>query len=376
MDGKIEIILYNAFIMGIILIIQIITLNSTRKDIYIGVRIPEEQRDDKELKHIGKQYIKTNLIIGILSITGLSYLSYIINKFGFYIIEIFVFLGITFYIYIKYNKIVKQLKKKNNWLQDGKNIVVVDTRFSLERSNKPYISYSWFIIPIIIIIINFIINLKAYPNLPSTVATNWSLTGKITGYKQKSPFLIYLMPLNQIIITLVMFISFKIVSWSKQQISGNNPQESIERNKKFRKIWSVYFVIIAILMNLIFTGTNLKIMGIMNFSNIVYRLMIITITGLITISSIIISVKVGQGGSKLNLKLNNTSEFIQSGDDDGHWKFGNSIYYNPNDPSLFIEKRFGIGWTINAGRPLGMALYIIIIIAVVFSIVMAILNKN
>lgn len=29
------------------------------------------------------------------------------------------------------------------------------------------------------------------------------------------------------------------------------------------------------------------------------------------------------------------------------------MYNNPNDPSLMVNKRFGIGWTINFGNPLG-----------------------
>ncbi|WP_276360618.1 DUF5808 domain-containing protein [Daejeonella sp. H1SJ63] len=28
------------------------------------------------------------------------------------------------------------------------------------------------------------------------------------------------------------------------------------------------------------------------------------------------------------------------------WRFG-IIYYNPNDPSVWVEKRVGIGWTLN-----------------------------
>lgn len=35
---------------------------------------------------------------------------------------------------------------------------------------------------------------------------------------------------------------------------------------------------------------------------------------------------------------------------DEHWKLG-LIYYNPADPALFIEKRFGIGYTMNMARP-------------------------
>jgi uncharacterized membrane protein len=32
------------------------------------------------------------------------------------------------------------------------------------------------------------------------------------------------------------------------------------------------------------------------------------------------------------------------------WKLG-LIYFNRNDPALFVEKRFGIGWTVNMANP-------------------------
>ena len=35
------------------------------------------------------------------------------------------------------------------------------------------------------------------------------------------------------------------------------------------------------------------------------------------------------------------------------WKWGGLVYYNPADPALMVEKRFGLGYTINFGR--GMA---------------------
>ena len=37
-------------------------------------------------------------------------------------------------------------------------------------------------------------------------------------------------------------------------------------------------------------------------------------------------------------------------DDDRFWKLG-MLYRNPNDASLFLPQRSGIGWTVNWGRP-------------------------
>src|SRR6266481_2299091 len=37
-------------------------------------------------------------------------------------------------------------------------------------------------------------------------------------------------------------------------------------------------------------------------------------------------------------------------DDDQYWS-GGVFYNNPDDPALFVPKRFGLGWTLNFGHP-------------------------
>ena len=53
----------------------------------------------------------------------------------------------------------------------------------------------------------------------------------------------------------------------------------------------------------------------------------------------------------------NTSTFADRGrsdvafrDDDRYWYAG-FFYNNPDDPALFVPKRFGLGWTLNFGHP-------------------------
>ncbi|MDR1014860.1 MAG: DUF5808 domain-containing protein [Coriobacteriales bacterium] len=63
--------------------------------------------------------------------------------------------------------------------------------------------------------------------------------------------------------------------------------------------------------------------------------------------------RVGQGGSRL--RDGPTSGAASppvnvNVDDDRYWKLG-QFYVNPVDPALFVEKRFGIGYTCNFGRP-------------------------
>jgi len=105
-----------AFVMLISLVLQVLTLNLTRKNIYLGVRILEEGRENKELRTLGNGFVKTNFIIGLPMIILLTFIIYTLNNIMVYLGSIFGFLIIIFFIYYYYNNKVKILKEKNNWL--------------------------------------------------------------------------------------------------------------------------------------------------------------------------------------------------------------------------------------------------------------------
>jgi len=331
----------------LLLIIQIVTPKTTRKDIFLGVRIPEEESEKIEIKNIYKSFVLWNIIISLPVI-----------------------------LYLKFNKDVKQLKSNKHWFKNKKQVIAVDTEFSSENPNKSLISPWWFLIPIVIILITIFINIKIYPSLPNKVATHWDFKGNINGYQNKSTFLIYQMPLMEILMTSIFFLCYKIIGWSKKQISAVNPKESKIRNKLFRRILSIYITFSTIAMITFLSIINFQIMKVIDISNksMTYFSLIFTLSMIIV--PIILGVKIGQGGSKLKLKYkdDNINNFINK-DDDNHWIFGNTIYYNKEDPSLFIEKRFGIGWTINAGRPLGLIIYISLILIIIVSIISSFLAK-
>lgn len=45
------------------------------------------------------------------------------------------------------------------------------------------------------------------------------------------------------------------------------------------------------------------------------------------------------------------------------------IYFNPADPRVLVPKRLGAGWSVNAGRPAGLAFYLVILLLAVAGLV-------
>lgn len=55
-------------------------------------------------------------------------------------------------------------------------------------------------------------------------------------------------------------------------------------------------------------------------------------------------------------------------DDDRYWSAG-FFYNNPDDPALFVPKRFGLGWTLNFGHPQAKPFIITILVVILVLVV-------
>lgn len=69
------------------------------------------------------------------------------------------------------------------------------------------------------------------------------------------------------------------------------------------------------------------------------------------------------------------AEDVDAPDDDRHWKAG-ILYVSPDDPALFVQKRFVIGWTVNLGHPGGIAIGIALLALIAGSVVSRLLTGH
>ncbi|MCD2347608.1 DUF1648 domain-containing protein [Clostridium guangxiense] len=369
MNDKLYLSLISMFTMSILILVQIISLNSSKRDIFLGVRIPQNERNSDELKKLGKRYIVSNLFIGIPVAIIFSVLVYNSIHVWLFVVLLFTFIFINFLVYYRYNRIVLKLKSEKGWLKTKKQFVVIDTNFTKENYSKIMPSTWWFSISFLIIAACIIINIIQYPKLPYKFPTHWGFNGEPDGYSIKSYSSIFSMPVVQLFMLVVMFFSYKTIGWSKREINPKNPEESKIRSIKFKRIWGIYLIIINYVMQILLVIGDLQTMQIIN-PNMKFTLFFILIVFFgVTAGSVVLSIKVGQGGSKLKINKESKIYDVDIRDDDKFWKLGNTIYYNKDDPSVFVEKRFGIGWTVNAATTLGTIFYIFIIVILICSLI-------
>lgn len=359
MTEELIIAFINTSVLLILLIFQILTPKLVRENILFGVTVPEDKLDDNKIKEMHKNFKKDNLIIGLPMLIIFSYLFYIFSNPRMQIILMVSYIGILFAIYLKYNSKAKQLKVEKGWDKIGRKIVVVDMKYSRDKSRRGNISALWFLIPLVITLLNLIFAFVIYHSLPDKIPTHWNFQGEITTYRNKSYGNVLLLPISQLGMIGMFYFVYWMIKKAKQQIDPNNPEESLEKAIIFRKAWSIYILILLILIVIEFSILSLLTYGIIFKTTKLVDVLNWIILGFSIIGGLGLSIKLGQGGEKLKLKEANKEEKIYRKDDDELWKLGNTIYYNPEDSSIFVEKRFGIGWTVNAARPMGLLILIL-----------------
>ncbi len=77
-------------------------------------------------------------------------------------------------------------------------------------------------------------------------------------------------------------------------------------------------------------------------------------------SALALSLRTGQGGARLG----SANETATDRMDDRYWKLG-AFYVNAQDPSFLVERRFGVGWTLNFGNPKALAAIIGLLVVIV-----------
>lgn len=355
-----------------IFFLGIVMPDLTRKNIFFGVTIPEEILGSPELNKIKKDYrIKYIGICGLYLIAYIAVL-FMSRQHALKALGIIGFLMVHGVIYYTTFRKVKAMKASSGWKEGKKEIVIASLSNS---SKKASVSSLWFIIPVCIVALNILMVFLNYNSLPQRIPMHWSAAGHVDGWADKSYGSVLMLPLTQVFLTAIMFISYKAIGWTKQQISVSSPEASMEQNRIFRRNWTGVMIVICVMINLLFTFINLVTIGILKVSPALFSVIPILFGFLVIGIVVAVAVKTGQGGRKVKVQsVSKPSEGVMSRDDDSKWKLG-MIYYNPDDPSIFVEKRYGIGITINFGRPAALIGFICLLAVPILISILSIVLK-
>ncbi len=156
---------------------------------------------------------------------------------------------------------------------------------------------------------------------------------------------------NQILAAAVLFLVGFIPRIAPASVKGN--PNAAPGYSAFRRFVSLFVIAFAIVIEIKFLLTELGYLGIISGMQ--------TSAAIITLSIVLLVIVLFVAFFRMVRKKEPSGNVL---DDDNKWFLG-IFYFNPSDSSLFVEKRSGIGRTVNFGRPLAWVLIAALILFII-----------
>ena len=358
------------FITLFIIAIQAAIPYLLKPTIVFGVTIPVTYTKNSTL--LSYKRIYTSIIAGIGALAIIGFLIWIPasnandeSSVLFAVATQFALLFCSMILYFLFHAKTSRLKREHQWGRNLKQVRITDLAIRAADEMLPWYSY---IVPIVITIGLIAYTAIQYDNLPNLIPIHWGIDGQPDTFTEKTALSVIALPLMLLIMQGMMLGINEMTKKSGIKINATNRKKSRAQQLSFRKYssWFLFATMIFITILLAF----LQLVTIHNDIGKPLLLVALPIGFLIIILIMtgIYAFKVGQSGSRLEVNEVDEEdvEGITNYDDDEHWKAG-IFYFNKNDPSIFVEKRFGVGWTMNYGNPTGYLMFVPILLLLIIS---------
>ena len=194
--------------------------------------------------------------------------------------------------------------------------------------------------------------------MPNMIPTHWGPSGQADAFSPKTPFSAIALLLILLIMQGMMLGINVFTKQSGIKLNAAKRKASQVQQLSFRKYTSWLLFMISVLMTVLFGFLQLTTIHEGLGSAALMLALPLGFSLIILIATAIYAFKIGQSGSRINVTVEDESVTgITDIDDDKYWKAG-IFYVNKNDPSIFVEKRFGVGWTLNFANPIGYFIYL------------------
>lgn len=341
-----------AFMVGIwilIIFVSSVAPVKLRRHYILGVPVLNKL-DNKEITKIVRKYILINTAVGLI-LAIFSVILQLFWNFDFYFniisIPIFVLINVLLHINMS-NKVLQNVKR--DFAYNLETQVVIDTNFR----QKLFTLRSGYLISFIMILLNVLLVIWYYNDIPNTLPIHYDSAGNVDNYGPKRVGMVFAFNLTQLFLTIFLIIVQEAVIRSSPKLEVQAPEISSKLNQKNRYKFLKFINLITVLFVITFTLIQLSFLQILNSTISVITFFATSL--LFLIGAITLSVqKITMENDIMkqvddNKRMNNFKE--------ENWK-GGLFYFNKNDPAIFVEMRSGNGFTINLGRYTGWLLLIL-----------------
>lgn len=314
-----------------------------------AVTIPNSAADDPHIKQLKRSYC-LDVLAATALLTAITIACMLFSPERTFIaaftVSILVLCIGSYALMLRFRLKTQAYKKERGWKASS------DKRigFVAEEAPRP-LSMKWDLLFLPAVTIAAAMAAAGYSSMPEQIPMQIDFSGEVSNWAEKSLAVAAFPALLSAFLGACFTFSHWSIIRSKKGIDAARPAASAWAYGAFARAQSMMLVGLGTMLSFIGPLICLSLCGAISLQQAVLPLLVMVAITIIAATGV--SLVYGQNGSRLLAKMEESDGM--PADDDRHWKLG-IIYWNSEDASLFVPARFGIGWTVNLGRPAAWAL--------------------
>jgi uncharacterized membrane protein len=343
-------------------LLSLLTPLLTPKTVQFGVRLPAEHAADPVVAAARRTYWAGTVAVTVVAVLVALFVG---SPGAATVAAVLVELVGSVAVYLVARSHVADAKQDGRWFDGRTQVTVTDTTLRTQPEPFPWL---WALPAVAVTVGTAVLGAIRYPHMPERLVSHYDAGGHPTSYTDKTFASAFALVFVQIGTTALIVALTRITARGKANLDAQDPHAA-ERHRRFVAAMARCLLLLAAAVDLTMFFAALAMWNLTGSTGFFPVLLLAPIL-LATAGLVVVAVRVGQGGSRLRFDGDGVGVGGGSGgsgsqasggavnrDDDRFWKLG-LIYVNREDPAVFVQKRFGVGWTVNFARPVTVGLLI------------------
>lgn len=334
-----------------------------------SVSVPTSAWDDPRIRRLMNRYVAIVIAATVLFTVAALALCLMGNaeaSLAVVVVALLALMVIGYGLILRYRAKVQGLKRACGWAAQSQQHVATIGE-GVEQAPRPIsLAWNWLYVPLVALTAAVVA--VGYGSMPDAVPMHVDVSGNVTDMAPKSPMVAAFPVALEVFLAAVFAFCHWMVLRSKKSLEPGRPASSSWAYGMFAYAQTAFLLVMGLACTAACgLGMALAMIGIVSMG--VAVAVIIGVALLCVVGDLIVGVKYGQSGSRV-FRMEASDTLLS--DDDRFWKLG-MLYCNPDDASLFLPQRSGIGWTVNWGRPAVWALVVALVLFVAAFIAICVL---
>jgi uncharacterized membrane protein len=336
----------------------------------LSVRVPQSHANDAVVQAAIRRFRWGLVLAGVLTAVLTVSLALADLTPLATILPVLLYTALSILVLVLSRRAILRAKREGRWFEGLP--VRVTAQITVPEYHHPPIV--WPVLAVIVLAVATAVNVALYPTLPDPLPVHFNAAGDPDGWAAKSVWSVFgVLMIGAAVVVLLTVLSVVAARYSARTQADDTAEQAALRSEVQRSMLTSVLSRLSFVIALGISAIELaqRLLPGVKWATAVSAIGLVVLVMVVVISTVI--------RARVQVRPANVrdprSPRPDAVDDDRHWK-GGLFYVNRDDPALVVPRRFGLGWTLNLGRPGGVAVTVLLLLVIAGGVVGVILGTH